>query len=200
MPVLRRTLDGLLASGVVERAVVLVAAALHKRARRVLGGLPVAVSVDPPDAAAVLRRAGGSAVLVHDAARPLTPPALTAAVSRSVPAHGAVVPVLPLADTVKRVNGDGLVHDGPDRAVLRVVQTPQAFAAELLVGDVLADVLAGVLAAPPEQAWRFAGGGDGPCSAVTVPGDALAFPVRSAWDRERAEALLDGAVPAVTVG
>ena len=184
VPVLLRTVAGVLGSGVVERVVVLVPDALHVRARRALDGLPVTVSADPAAAAAVLRRAAGSAVLVHDAARPLTPPTLVAAVARSVPGHGVAVPVLPLADTVKHVDADGLVSGGPDRAALRVVQTPQGLAPASLAGDVLACVLA----APPEHAWRAvlaAGGGP----VVTVPGDPLAFPVRSVWDRERAEAL-----------
>ena len=127
-------------------------------------------------------------MLVHDAARPLTPPALVGDVTRSVSAHGVVVPVLPLSDTVKHVDTDGLVVGGPDRAGLRVVQTPQGFAPDLLVGDLLLRVLR---ADPVEQAWKLAG-----VAATTVPGHPLAFPVRSAWDRELAEVLAVEAVGA----
>jgi 2-C-methyl-D-erythritol 4-phosphate cytidylyltransferase/2-C-methyl-D-erythritol 2,4-cyclodiphosphate synthase len=65
-------------------------------------------------------------VLVHDAARPFTSPAL---VSRAIAAgaSGAAVPGLALTDTIKEVDADGRVVDTPDRARLRAVQTPQAF-------------------------------------------------------------------------
>lgn len=184
--VLERTVVGLLGSGVVARAVVLVPPALHDRACRLLAELPVTVHADAGGAAAALR-ADGSVVLVHDATRPLTPPALAAAVAQAVHGHDAVVPVLPLADTVKHVSADGLVVGSPDRAGLRVVQTPQGFAPGLLAGDVLPRVLA----APAEHGWRLV---PGPVTAV--PGHALAFPVRSVWDRERAEALAGDPVPA----
>jgi 2-C-methyl-D-erythritol 4-phosphate cytidylyltransferase/2-C-methyl-D-erythritol 2,4-cyclodiphosphate synthase len=65
-------------------------------------------------------------VLVHDAARPFTSPAL---VSRAIAAGagGAAVPGLDLTDTVKEVDSDGRVVHTPDRSRLRAVQTPQAF-------------------------------------------------------------------------
>jgi 2-C-methyl-D-erythritol 4-phosphate cytidylyltransferase len=187
-PVLVRTVGGLLGSGVVGRVVALVPPGLREPAERLLAGRPVSVCGDPADAAAAVRRAVGSALLVHDAARPLTPPALVAAVARAVTAHGVVVPVLPLSDTVKHVGSDGLVLGSPERAGLRVVQTPQGFAPELIAGHVLARVLR---ARPVEHAWQVVRG-----SAATVPGHPLAFPVRSAWDRDLAEVLAAEAVPA----
>jgi 2-C-methyl-D-erythritol 4-phosphate cytidylyltransferase/2-C-methyl-D-erythritol 2,4-cyclodiphosphate synthase len=66
-------------------------------------------------------------VLVHDAARPFATPAL---VSRAIAAgrqHDAAIPVLPVADTVKRVDDAGRVEATLDRGRLRLVQTPQAF-------------------------------------------------------------------------
>ncbi|MGE5765089.1 MAG: 2-C-methyl-D-erythritol 4-phosphate cytidylyltransferase [Mycobacterium leprae] len=67
-------------------------------------------------------------VLVHDAARPLAPSELADAVVAAVRAGAdAVVPGLPVADTVKRVDADGLVLETVDRAWLRAVQTPQGF-------------------------------------------------------------------------
>lgn len=80
-------------------------------------------------------------VLVHDAARPLAPPRLVRRVVDTVRAgHGAVVPGLPVTDTVKRVapapsmGGPDVerVVETPDRAVLRAVQTPQGFDRALL--------------------------------------------------------------------
>ncbi|MER6843633.1 2-C-methyl-D-erythritol 4-phosphate cytidylyltransferase [Streptomyces platensis] len=72
-------------------------------------------------------------VLVHDAARPLVPvdtvDAVVAAVRAGAP---AVVPALPLADTVKQVDPQPQgapepVVGTPERALLRAVQTPQGF-------------------------------------------------------------------------
>src|SRR5690606_19902578 len=73
-------------------------------------------------------------VLVHDAARPLVPvdtvDAVIEAVREGAP---AVVPALPLADTVKQVEPAAAPGDPepvvatPDRSVLRAVQTPQGF-------------------------------------------------------------------------
>jgi 2-C-methyl-D-erythritol 4-phosphate cytidylyltransferase / 2-C-methyl-D-erythritol 2,4-cyclodiphosphate synthase len=65
-------------------------------------------------------------VLVHDAARPFTSPAL---ISRAIAAGagGAAIPGLGLTDTIKEVDADGCVVDTLDRNRLRAVQTPQAF-------------------------------------------------------------------------
>ncbi|TQJ74878.1 2-C-methyl-D-erythritol 4-phosphate cytidylyltransferase [Streptomyces sp. SLBN-31] len=78
-------------------------------------------------------------VLVHDAARPLVPVDTVDAVIEAVRAGApAVVPALPLADTVKEV---GPADPGepepvvatPSRARLRAVQTPQGFDRATLV-------------------------------------------------------------------
>ena len=66
-------------------------------------------------------------VLVHDAARCLTPPELFAAVTNAVRRGAdAAVPVLPVADTIKQVHGDEVLAT-LDRSDLYAVQTPQAF-------------------------------------------------------------------------
>lgn len=71
-------------------------------------------------------------VLVHDAARALTPPGMIARVVRSVISGAdAVIPVVAVADTIKEVSGT-LVSGTPDRAALRAVQTPQGFRLPLL--------------------------------------------------------------------
>ncbi len=190
VPVVVRAVKGLLASGVVGEVAVVVRPQACDVAVRLLAGLPVSVHPDPAAAVVVVGRArdgGAPAVLLHDAGRPLTPPALAEAVTASVAgSHGVAVPVLALADTVKHVGPDGLVVGGPDRAALRVVQTPQAFRADVLSDDVLRRVLT---AEPVEHAWAAVG-----APVVTVPGHPLAFAVRSAWDRELAE-MLAGDLP-----
>ncbi|GIJ21799.1 2-C-methyl-D-erythritol 4-phosphate cytidylyltransferase [Micromonospora lutea] len=72
--------------------------------------------------------AGPEIVLVHDAARALTPPALVESVAAAVRAgHEAVIPVLPVVDTIKEVDTDEMVRGTVDRGALRAVQTPQGF-------------------------------------------------------------------------
>ena len=63
-------------------------------------------------------------VLVHDGARPLVDPGLVAVVAAAVAEHGAAVPVVELADTVRRI-GDGGLGELLDRAGLAAAQTPQ---------------------------------------------------------------------------
>jgi len=67
-------------------------------------------------------------VLVHDAARALTPPQLIESVAAAVRGGlPAVIPVLPVVDTIKEVGPGEIVHGTVDRSVLRSVQTPQGF-------------------------------------------------------------------------
>jgi 2-C-methyl-D-erythritol 4-phosphate cytidylyltransferase/2-C-methyl-D-erythritol 2,4-cyclodiphosphate synthase len=66
-------------------------------------------------------------VLVHDAARPFASPALIGRAITAAAKSGAAVPVIAVADTVKRVDAAGTVTGTVDRAQLRLVQTPQAF-------------------------------------------------------------------------
>jgi 2-C-methyl-D-erythritol 4-phosphate cytidylyltransferase / 2-C-methyl-D-erythritol 2,4-cyclodiphosphate synthase len=67
-------------------------------------------------------------VLVHDAARPFASADLIARAIAAAEKTGAAIPGLPVTDTVKRVDKAGNVEDTLDRALLRTVQTPQAFA------------------------------------------------------------------------
>lgn len=134
---LRRTVDGLIASGVVDTVVVIVPEELVDAARVdlpdgvvvVVGGEERSDSVRAGLAAAT----GAEVVLVHDAARALTPPSLIARVVAELHAgRSAVIPVLPVSDTIKTVDVLGAVTGTPPRAELRAVQTPQGFDAALL--------------------------------------------------------------------
>ncbi|HWV77586.1 MAG TPA: 2-C-methyl-D-erythritol 4-phosphate cytidylyltransferase [Isoptericola sp.] len=142
----------LAASGVVDSLVVTCPAGLDAAVRDVVAqdphvDVPVRVveggATRQASVAAGLALAGpdDDVVLVHDAARPLAPPRLVRRVVEAVRAgHGAVVPGLPVTDTVKRVapassaGGAGVerVVETPDRAALRAVQTPQGFDRALL--------------------------------------------------------------------
>jgi 2-C-methyl-D-erythritol 4-phosphate cytidylyltransferase/2-C-methyl-D-erythritol 2,4-cyclodiphosphate synthase len=70
-------------------------------------------------------------VLVHDAARPLVEPLLIAAVTAATISHGAAIPVAPVAETLKRIDGD-LVGATVDRTALGTAQTPQGVRRDLL--------------------------------------------------------------------
>ncbi|WP_240625163.1 IspD/TarI family cytidylyltransferase [Kocuria tytonicola] len=72
-------------------------------------------------------------VLVHDAARCLTPPAVFERVVTALSAGSrAVVPVTEVTDTVRGVDSEGRSAGTVDRSALRAVQTPQGFERELL--------------------------------------------------------------------
>jgi 2-C-methyl-D-erythritol 4-phosphate cytidylyltransferase len=124
-----------------------------------------------------------SVILVHDAARPLADEALFERVIGAVRggADGAV-PGVTVPDTVKRVGSSGEVLETLDRAALRVIQTPQAFAA-----GVLRRAHAGGGEATDDAALVEAAGG----RVVVVEGDPNNLKVTGPVDLERAEALLE---------
>ena len=79
-------------------------------------------------------------VLVHDAARPLVPDEVIERVLAPLgEGWDGAVPVLPLSDTVKRVDGERVVETLP-RGELVAAQTPQAFTAEVLRQALAGDV------------------------------------------------------------
>jgi 2-C-methyl-D-erythritol 4-phosphate cytidylyltransferase len=136
-PLVRWAVEGLLAGGVAEVVVTVpaaeraaFAAALPPHVRLVDGGASRTASVRAGLAAA----GDADVVLVHDAARPLTPPGVIARVLAALAAGApAVVPVLPVVDTTVLVDDEGLVTDAPSRERLRRVQTPQGFDRATLV-------------------------------------------------------------------
>jgi len=67
-------------------------------------------------------------VLIHDAARPFASADLARRAIETARKTGAAIPALPVTDTVKSVNSQGLITGTIDRTQLRLVQTPQAFA------------------------------------------------------------------------
>jgi 2-C-methyl-D-erythritol 4-phosphate cytidylyltransferase / 2-C-methyl-D-erythritol 2,4-cyclodiphosphate synthase len=72
-------------------------------------------------------------VLIHDAARPFV---TSGVISRAIDAAsrtGAAVPTIPVTDTIKQVGGTGDVEATPDRAKLRIAQTPQAFRFDIIL-------------------------------------------------------------------
>src|SRR5258705_12754170 len=96
----------------------------------VFGGATRQASVRAGLEALIAHRPG--IVLVHDAARPFASAAL---IGRAVTAAetGAAVPGVALSDTVKAVDPREHVTLTLDRAILRAIQTPQAFKFDLLL-------------------------------------------------------------------
>lgn len=139
-PLLWHCVQGLLGAGCVEMVVVAVGEHHQDQARAALGeaGTRVRIVTGGVHRCDSVRAAlhtvpEAEVVVVHDAARCLTPVSVIQAVVRAVLAgQPAVVPVLPVVDTIKQVDPDGRVVGTVDRVALRVVQTPQGFAGDLL--------------------------------------------------------------------
>jgi 2-C-methyl-D-erythritol 4-phosphate cytidylyltransferase len=71
-------------------------------------------------------------IAVHDAARPLFSEATFHSVVAAARELGAALPVIPIADTVHRMNSDATVAETLDRSMLAAAQTPQCFRADIL--------------------------------------------------------------------
>ncbi len=127
-------------------------------------------------------------VLVHDAARALTPPGLVESVAAAVRSgHPAVIPAQPVVDTIKEVGTQERVLGTVDRSVLRSVQTPQGFRR-----DVLAAVHEAASAAHTDDAGMVEKAG---LPVVCIPGSDLALKITRPLDLVLAEALLAHADP-----
>lgn len=127
-------------------------------------------------------------VLVHDAARALTPPDVFERVRAAVDAgHDAVLPVLPVVDTIKRVEGARVVA-AVDRSDLAAAQTPQGFRRVAL-----AHAIATVDGDYTDDAALMQAAG---AAVHTVPGDERAFKITTPADLDRAERMLAPPAPA----
>lgn len=186
-PLLWHCLQRLVSSGCVTEIVVAVGEEHRERARAALAELKERVRIVAGGAqrSDSVRHAldavpDADVVLVHDAARCLTPTSVIQAVAGAMLAgHRAVVPVLPVIDTIKQVDVSGHVVSTVDRSALRVVQTPQGFSADLLraahrapSGPVTDD--AGLVERMGE-------------SVATVPGHPHAFKITTPFDLTIAE-------------
>lgn len=186
--ILERAVDGLLASGVVDRVVVAVPAdhidqtamLLARRAHVVEGGAERHDSVR----CALAAIGDPRYVIVHDAARPLTPvEQIQRVVAALQDGMRAVIPVLPVIDTIKAVDANGVVLGTPERAGLRAVQTPQGFETDLLRR---AYQRAGSFAVTDDASLVENLG----IPVHTVAGDPLAFKITTSLDLRLAQAVL----------
>ena len=118
-------------------------------------------------------------VLVHDAARPFVTEAVVERVLGALEGVDGVAPALPLADTVKRAEGEA-VSETIDRTGLYAVQTPQAF-----VASTLRTAIAGGEGSDCASFVEAAGG-----RVRLVEGDPALFKVTTPADLALAERLL----------
>ena len=126
----------------------------------------------------------GEIVLVHDAARPLVPAEVVRGVVEAVRSGAAaVIPVVPMSDTIRQVADAGSVV--VDRSGLRAVQTPQGFARDVLV-------TAHVAAAGKDYADDAAVCEASGYEVVLVPGSREALKITEPYDLAVAEAIVAG--------
>lgn len=195
-PLLAWTLDALAAAPGVHRIVVATSA---ERVREVAAAPWLPESVVAVVAGGVRRQESVAAafaaldgsddrvVLVHDGARPLVPAELVAAVIAAAARHGAAIPVVPVAETVKRVDRDGeTVVETVDRHDLVTAQTPQAARAGLLREAWAANPADGPVTFTDEAALLEAAR----IPVHAIPGDPMNLKVTVPYDLDRAAALL----------
>ena len=121
-------------------------------------------------------------VLIHDAARCLTPTSVYDRVIAAVAAgHPAVVPGLAVVDTMKVVDSDGTVVQTPERSRVRAIQTPQGFSRAAIT----AAHASGLVATDDAGSAEASG-----IPVHVVDGHSAAFKVTTPDDLERAERLL----------
>jgi 2-C-methyl-D-erythritol 4-phosphate cytidylyltransferase len=76
--------------------------------------------------------AADAIVMIHDGVRPFVSPSLMDACLAGVQATGACIPAIPATDTLKQVDENGLITGTLDRRRIRLAQTPQTFAVDLI--------------------------------------------------------------------
>ena len=187
-------------SEIVDHILVVISPAMEAHARQCLHGHDVqfvhggAERADSIYAALQAISLDDACVLVHDAARALTPPGMIARVARAVlDGAPAVVPVVPVADTIKQVSGEA-VEATLDRSLLRAAQTPQGFDLRQLREANRAYL---------EQSPEFVATDDASlmewfgAPVTTVQGDPMAFKITTPIDLRLAQSITDEAEPTV---
>jgi len=188
---LAHAVAGLLAGGV-DRVVVVVPPDRLTAAQRLLGDRATVLPGGADRTASValgLTAIGDEVdvVLVHDATRAFASAALIRRVVAAVAAGApAVIPVLPVVETIRRVDDLGALGGIVDRDQLRLVQTPQGFAPDVLRR---AHAAAGSPAADPATDDAVLVGRLG-VEISTVPGDRSAVKISTPADLDEPRRLL----------
>ncbi|WCM55221.1 2-C-methyl-D-erythritol 4-phosphate cytidylyltransferase [Microbacterium sp. EF45047] len=201
--ILRHALDGVFAAAPMQVVVVAPAgyegeaeAELRAAAgdRADLGRVVTGGATRQQSVAAGLRALWGdvTTVLVHDAARALTPPAQIDAVAEAVTGQAGVIPALPVVDTLKRVDGAEVVA-AVDRSELAAAQTPQGFPRRALEEAYAQAAASGT--DHTDDAALYAAAGH---PVRRIPGSERAFKITTLADLERARHLLGHAAAPAT--
>ncbi|MCY3829810.1 MAG: bifunctional 2-C-methyl-D-erythritol 4-phosphate cytidylyltransferase/2-C-methyl-D-erythritol 2,4-cyclodiphosphate synthase [Rhodospirillaceae bacterium] len=131
-------------------------------------------------------------VLVHDAARPFVTADIVGKCLDAARRHGAAAAGVPMADTVKKTDGNGIVTDTIARDRLWRAQTPQAFRYR--------DLLAAHEAAAGQALTDDAAVAEAAGLAVAMsPGSEDNFKITVAEDLARADRIARALAPRVTV-
>jgi 2-C-methyl-D-erythritol 4-phosphate cytidylyltransferase / 2-C-methyl-D-erythritol 2,4-cyclodiphosphate synthase len=72
-------------------------------------------------------------VLIHDAARPFVSSGVISRAIEAASRNGAAIPTIAVNDTIKLVDGSGHIEATPERARLRIAQTPQTFKYDVIL-------------------------------------------------------------------
>jgi 2-C-methyl-D-erythritol 4-phosphate cytidylyltransferase len=129
--------------------------------------------------------ADAEVIVVHDAARPLVSADVIERCIAVASEGQSAIAAVPVIDTIKEVDGDGVVIRTPDRRTLRAAQTPQAIPADVL-RDAHARAAAERVSATDDAALVSRYGG----TVVVVEGSADNLKVTTPADLVVAEALL----------
>jgi 2-C-methyl-D-erythritol 4-phosphate cytidylyltransferase len=196
-PMVQHSLEAIVASGVIDRMVLVVPWEDVERTRRLVAGLSelgraedVVVGGDTRQASVRCGLAaiadGVEVVVCHDAARPFASADLFARVVEAVRSGGAeaAVPVVPSPDTVKRI-AEGLVVETIPRGQIAFAQTPQAFRADVLRRAHEEALRTGLTATDDAMVVEAIGS-----RVVVVEGEVGNFKITTPEDLRRAEALL----------
>lgn len=192
---IEHALDGVIASSIADRIVVTIPPGTEDVFSALVGADVTIVAGGDHRQQSVKNGidavADADIILVHDAARCLTPPAVMVRVRDAIRAgHAGAVPAIPVTDTIKQVEPgspyEPIVHT-LDRSVMRAVQTPQGFR-----GDVLRAAHAtrwpGADGAPDDAILVEHSGHD----VVIVEGSHMAMKITTVLDLRLAELLLQG--------
>ena len=126
-------------------------------------------------------------LLVHDGARPLVTQRLVDTVAHAAAEHGAAIPVLPVSETLKRIEGDR-ISATVERSGVATAQTPQGVRWDVL-DAALGRVVSTVAAELTDEAALLEAAG---IAVHAVPGEAANLKITRAEDLDLAEARLAG--------
>jgi 2-C-methyl-D-erythritol 4-phosphate cytidylyltransferase len=189
-PVLAYSIVELATSPAVDRLVIVAPEAHHAD---LISLVPAGVEVQLAEggarrqdsvAAGVAAAPDAAWYLVHDGARPFVTSELMARVLEGAQEAGAAAPGVHVTDTIKRVDGADRVAETLDRASLRAIQTPQAFA-----GKLLRRAHAEVTVDMTDDAAMVEALGE---PVLVVEGDARNLKLTTPADLEQARAMLEG--------